>query len=126
MSGAKNDSRARREPSTFEIQEQVRSSKKSIQGWERGISKAPGSRRCRRSAQGVRGVGLNYYQKKRLTISWEYWRTGRGTAARAGRRPISLLLHAAVNALVSFKLPGKVYEIGPIICGNCSRPFKLT
>jgi hypothetical protein len=25
-----------------------------------------------------------------------------------------------------FKLPGRVYDIGPITCGNCSQPFKLT
>ncbi|SRR5712691_4191979 len=25
-----------------------------------------------------------------------------------------------------FRLPGRVYDLGPITCGNCSQPFKLT
>ena len=101
MSGA-NDSRARREPSTFEIQEQVRSLKKSIQGWEREY------RRLRdlgaaEEAQGKRD-SINYYQKE-IDDLMGVLADREGHGRPRGPTPISLLLHAAVNALVASNCP---------------------
>jgi hypothetical protein len=118
MSGA-GDNRPHRNLGTFEIQERIRNLKKWIRDDEREMRR-------------LQGYGAtDEVEGKRLTIQMHQREIDafyKELAIREGRgdRPGLVTVACSCQHPRQFKLPGKVYDRGPITCGNCNKPFKLT
>ena len=122
MSGA-GDSRPHEKLGTFDIKQRIRRLENWIRDYERDIEK-------------LRRLGdIEEIEGKRSTIRMMYGEIDdfqkeltirEGRSGRGG--PTSNLVSVACGCQRPrrFKLSGKVYDLGPIICGNCSKPFRLT
>jgi hypothetical protein len=122
MSGA-GDSRPYRNLSTFEIEQRIRSLESDYRSYEKerrklsAIGATDDAQAESYNMQMVRREIDGFQEELRI-------REGRGDR----REPGSNLVTVACNCQRSrrFKLPGKVYDLGRVICGNCNQPFKLT
>jgi hypothetical protein len=122
MSGT-DDSRPHQNLGTFDIQQRIQ----RMEGW---------IKKDQREYQRLRDLGATEdAEDKWRTIEMhrrEIAAFHKELAIREGRGPrresASNLVPVACGCQRPrrFELPGKVYEIGPIICGNCNQPFKLT
>jgi hypothetical protein len=130
MSGP-NDSRPHRDLGTFDIQERIR----RLEGWIRKDQREYDRLRRMGATEDAENKWLTIKMHEREIAAFheelrirekekELAREKRG--GRGGQASNLVTVACSCQRPRHFKLPGKVYEIGPIICGNCNQPFKLT
>jgi len=123
MSGA-DDSRPHRDLGTYDIQQRIQ----RMEGWIRKDEREYERLRRLGATEDAEGKRLTIRMHQREIEAFHKELKIREDRGGRGGGPTSNLVTVACSCQRPrrFKLPGKVYEIGPIICGNCNRPFKLT
>jgi hypothetical protein len=125
MSGA-GDNRPYRDYGTFDIQQRIGRLEGFIRESQREYKKLKAMGATEDAQVKLDTIHMNEREIKAYTAELtirEREEQGRGNGPRP--ESISVTVICSCPRPRYFRLPGKVYDMGPIICGNCNQPFRL-